>query len=174
MDLNYFSRLPVELREKIVREHMKEERKKEFLENSIEDSCRRYEALLNEDPSSVNLRKLSNYLDLLADYVGNQFNRRCLIRWKKDVPCRVKYGVIEEEHMKLSAYLHLVDFDYGELFPSLLPLEEDDDVSYVDGTIVRCSLLDFVHSQLDINVVYITVSKNRICTPLRKNCNLYL
>ncbi|AHC72179.1 cell cycle link protein [Black medic leaf roll virus] len=165
MGLRYFSVLPQELREKIVREHMREERKTEFLENAIEDSCRRYEALITEDPSYDDLVALSKFLDSLTNYVGNKFNTRCLIKWKKDVPAKIKYGVMEEQHLQLYGPLDMEDLLCGEL---LLPEEDEDDITYEDGMIVHCSQLDRLFIELGINVIYITVSNKCICTPLNK------
>nr|AHC72212.1 cell cycle link protein [Faba bean necrotic stunt virus] len=164
MGLKYFSVLPEELREKIVRDRLREERKKEFLENAIEDSCRRYQRLISEDPSTEDLLSLCKFLDSLANYVGNQFNTRCLVKWRKDVPFQVKYGVMEEQHMKLYGPIDMDDLSCTEL---LVP-EEEDDVTYEDGMIVNCNQLDKLFAELGITVVYITVSKNCIHTPLNK------
>nr|AVG18917.1 cell cycle link protein [Milk vetch dwarf virus]CUR70734.1 cell cycle link (CLINK) protein [Milk vetch dwarf virus]CUR70735.1 cell cycle link (CLINK) protein [Milk vetch dwarf virus] len=164
MGLKYFAHLPVELREKIVRDHLQEERKKEFLEKAIEDSCRRHEALLIEDPSPAELSSLSKFLNALSDYVGNQFNTRCLIKWKKDVPSKVKFGYMEEQHLKLYGSMDMDDLACGEL---LLP-DEEDDLTYEDGVIVRCSELDQLFKSLGIAIVYIVVSKHCIWTPLSK------
>nr|AHC72222.1 cell cycle link protein [Faba bean necrotic stunt virus] len=164
MGLKYFSVLPEELKEKIVRDHLRDERKKEFLENAIEDSCRRYQRLISEDPSTEDVLSLCKFLDSLAYYVGNQFNTRCLVKWKKDVPFQVKYAVMEEQHIKLYGVLDMEDLSCGEL---LIP-EEEDDITYEDGMIVNCSELDKLFTELGINVVYITVSRNYIHTPLNK------
>nr|QED45325.1 Clink [Milk vetch dwarf virus]QED45327.1 Clink [Milk vetch dwarf virus]QED45329.1 Clink [Milk vetch dwarf virus] len=164
MGLQYFSHLPEELKERIVREHMREERKKEFLQKAIEDSCRRYELFLKEEASPADISSLSKFLNSLSDYMGNQFNTRCLIRWKKDVPWKIKYGVMEEQHIQLYGSIYIDDLCCLELFPP----EEEDDVTYEDGKIVICSQLYELYDSLGIEVVYIDVSKDRICTPLNK------
>nr|BBD33853.1 Clink protein [Milk vetch dwarf virus] len=164
MGLKYFAHLPLELREKIVRDHLQEERKKEFLEKAIEDNCRRHEALLIEDPSPAELNSLSKFLTALSDYVGNQFNTRCLIRWKKDVPSKVKFGFMDEQHHKLYGSMDMDDLSCGELF---IP-DEEDDLTYEDGVIVRCSQLDQLFKSLGIEIFYIVVSKHCIWTPLGK------
>ncbi|AQX56702.1 Clink 19.7 kDa [Milk vetch dwarf virus] len=164
MGLKYFAHLPEELREKIVRDHLQSERKKEFLENAIEDSCRRHEALLIEDPSPAELSSLSKFLNALSDYVGDQFNTRCLIRWKKNVPSKVKFGFMEEQHQKLYGSMDMDDLSCGEL---LIP-DEEDDLTYEDGVIVRSCQLDQLFKSLGIEVVYIVVSKHCIWTPLNK------
>ena len=164
MGLKYFAHLPLELREKIVRDHLQEDRKKEFLEKAIEDSCRRHEALLIEDPSPAELNSLSKFLIALSDYVGNQFNTRCLIRWKKEVPSKVKVGFMDEQHYKLYGSMDMDDLSCGELF---IP-DEEHDLTYEDGVIVKCSQLDELYKSLGIEIVYIVVSKHCIWTPLSK------
>nr|AHC72239.1 cell cycle link protein (Clink) [Faba bean necrotic yellows virus] len=165
MGLKYFSHLPEELRDKIVHDHLQQERKKEFLEKAIEDSCRRHVSLLKSDPSPSELYSLSKFLDSLAVYVGKQFNTRCLIKWKKDVPANIKFQVMEEQHLRLYGFVDMDDM----LCRELLPPEEDDDITYEDGMIVNCSELDKLFEALGIRVVYITVSKNCIWTPLNKD-----
>ncbi|QGV56709.1 cell cycle link protein [Milk vetch chlorotic dwarf virus] len=165
MALKYFSQLPEELKNKIVQEHLKEERKKEFLERSIEASCKSFEAMLQKDSiDDDSIMEFSRFLEGFSNYVGKLHNTRCLVRWKKNVPVSVKFKVMEEQHIQLYGAVDMEDYSVEEL---LLP-EVEDDVTYEDGRIVNCNQLDRLFRDLGINVVYITVSKYCISAPLRR------
>ncbi|AHC72283.1 cell cycle link protein [Pea yellow stunt virus] len=165
MALEYYSELPLELKERIVRNHMQEERKKEFLDKSIEASCMRYQSLLKKEVlSSSEISELCDFLIPLAQYCSDRCGTRCLLRWKKDVPVNVKYFVMEEQHFQLYGPL---DMDGLSCFEILLP-EVDDDVTYEDGKIVNCKELDLLFTELGITVLYITITDGRIITPLPK------
>ncbi|ATY70079.1 cell cycle link protein [Cow vetch latent virus] len=165
MVLKYFSLLPSELKEKIVREHLKEERKREFLENSVLAACRRYEdLLLKDDITDEELLHLSKFLDSLVQYVTDYIGSRCLIRWKKDVSPRVKYSVMEEQHIQLYGFRDMEDLSCEEL---LLP-EVEEDITYEDGMIVNCGQLDALFRDLGVTVVYITIGNGLILLPMCK------
>ncbi|MBW3986197.1 hypothetical protein HHB58_11315, partial [Neisseria meningitidis] len=100
--------------------------------------------MITEDPSTEDLLSLCKFLESLAYYVGNQFNTRCLIKWRKDVPFQIKYGVMEEQHIKLYGILDMEDLACREL---LIP-EEEDDITYEDGIIVNCKQLDNLFAEL--------------------------
>nr|QGV56698.1 cell cycle link protein [Milk vetch chlorotic dwarf virus] len=163
MGLKYFSLLPEELKNKIVQEHLKEERKKQFLERSIEARCKEFEALFKKgDLVFMEVLDLSRFLQGFAEYVEEQLKVKCLIRWKKDVPVSIKCKVMEEQHLQKFAEAGVDDLSCEEL---LYP-DVDDDVTYKDGAVVNCNQLDDLLLDLGEEVVYITVSKSCIRSPL--------
>nr|QKX94964.1 clink protein [Pea necrotic yellow dwarf virus] len=168
MGLKYFSFLPVELKEKIVREHMQEERKKEFLEKSITASCRKLAGLTEKtNITSDEISILFNFLGHLVDYFTRLSGTRCLIRWKDEVPVKIKFGVMDQQHYELYGPSDMDDLSCRELF---IP-EVEDDITYEVGMIVNVSELEVIFKDLGIHVCYITIGKGYIETPLFRRCN---
>nr|ARI50287.1 cell cycle link protein [Sophora yellow stunt virus]WGT79596.1 cell cycle link protein [Sophora yellow stunt virus] len=164
MALQYFSKLPEELRQKIYLDHLKELRKKEFLEKAIEAQTEKYtQYTLKEDLSEDEVIHFERFLQSLTRHYGDIYNKRCLIKWKSEISSQVKYKVMEEQHWQLYGYSDMDNLLCGEL---LFP-EDAEDVTYEDGAIVNSKELDTLFKELGIQVVYIEIGRGVIITP---NC----
>nr|AXG50858.1 Clink [Subterranean clover stunt virus] len=160
MALRYFSQLPEELKEKIMNEHLKEIKKKEFLENSIKAACAVSEGLTKkESVEEDDILRFSGFLEGLSAYYAEATKKKCLVRWKKSVAINLKWRVMEEMHYKLYGFADMEDLYCSELgFPNY----GEDDVAYHDGAIVNCNQLEVVLDDLGIEFMSIVIDRGSI------------
>nr|QIH29484.1 cell cycle link protein [Parsley severe stunt associated virus] len=164
MVLKYFSHLPLELREKIVKDHLKKERKEQFLREIINEKCAYWSVKIIEGNFNQELVVgLSEFLTGLCSYVGEQQGKKCYTRWSKDVNMNIKLPVIEEQHLKFFGYEGHDILSCGELL--FMEEDEDEDIVYEEGYLLDCRRLEDLLSDLSIGYCYIVIDKEGIRIP---------
>ncbi|QBO55983.1 clink [Parsley severe stunt associated virus] len=164
MGLKYFSNLPLELKEKILKDHMREERKEEFLRGIIRDRCEFWSKKIKEGIISHELAVgLSEYLTGLSSYVGEHLGMKCYVKWSKAVNVNIKFPVIEEQHLKFFGYQGHDILSCCELF--VMEDEEDEDIVYEEGYLLDCKRLEDILSDLSVKYCYIVIEEEGIKIP---------